>query len=317
MAIVIVGASGTTWVLVGLLILATIPFSVVWGRSLRGRAERGGGDRRTVPSTSEVLVGVCTDFFDTLGIGSFATTTSLYRLLRARIRVPDRVIPGTLNVGHTIPTLAQALIYIAIVRVEPWTLTLMIGGALLGAWWGSGVVARWPVRPIRLGLGASLVAAAALILAQQLHGVPGGGDALGLRGGRLAVGVACNVALGAFMTLGIGLYGPCMMLVSILGMNPIAAFPIMMGSCAFLMPVAGARFIARDAYVPSAALGLALGGTPAVLVAAWLVRSLPLNTVRWLVIPVVGYAAVQMLNAAAHSEADGESSFPNRARRKR
>ena len=145
MAIVIAGASGTTSVLAGLLILAAVPFAVVWGRSLRGHAQRGGGERRTVPSTAEVLVGVCTDFFDTLGVGSFATTTSLYRLLRGRIRVPDRVIPGTLNVGHTIPTLAQALIYIAIVRVEPWTLTLMIGGALLGAWWGSGVVARWPV----------------------------------------------------------------------------------------------------------------------------------------------------------------------------
>ena len=49
-----------------------------------------------------------------------------------------------------------------------------------------------------------------------------------------------------------------MILVSLLGMNPTAAFPIMMGSCAFLMPVGSLRFIRERAYSLPSALGLAL-----------------------------------------------------------
>jgi uncharacterized membrane protein YfcA len=251
------------------------------------------------PSAFEIAVGAVSDFFDTLGIGSFATTASLFKL---RGSVPDRLIPGTLNVGHALPTLAQALIYIAIVRVERTTLVSMIGASMVGAWLGAGIVARWSMRAIQFGMGLALLGAVLLMVAQQATLLPHGSEALGLHGGWLVAGVAGNFVLGALMTLGIGLYAPCMILVSLLGMNPTAAFPIMMGSCALLMPVAGARFIAKNAYSPSAALGLTLGGLPAVLVAAWVVRSLPLQAVRWLVIGVVTYASAAMLRSAARRE---------------
>jgi uncharacterized membrane protein YfcA len=107
-----------------------------------------------------------------------------------------------------------------------------------------------------------------------------------------------SVILGALMTLGIGLYAPCMILVSLLGMDPKAAFPIMMGSCAFLMPVASARFIQAGRYSPRVALGLALGGLPGVLIAALIVKSLPLTAMRWLVVLAVIYAAFTMLRSA-------------------
>ena len=102
----------------------------------------------------------------------------------------------------------------------------------------------------------------------------------------------------ALSTLGIGFYAPCMTLVSLLGMNPQVAFPIMMGSCAFLMPVASARFIQKRSYSLRPALGLALGGVPAVLIAALLVRSLGVTALRWLVVAVVLYTAVVMLRSA-------------------
>ena len=130
------------------------------------------------------------------------------------------------------------------------------------------------------------------------HAMPGGGTALGLDGTRLIVGCVINFMLGALMTLGIGLYAPCMIMVSLLGMDPTAAFPIMMGSCAFLMPTASMRFIRRDKYDLRAALGLALGGIPAVLIAAFIVRSLPLDYVRWLVVAVVVYTAAVLLRSA-------------------
>jgi hypothetical protein len=125
---------------------------------------------------------------------------------------------------------------------------------------------------------------------------------LALSGVKLALGLIGNFILGALMTLGIGLYAPCMIMVGLLGMNARAAFPIMMGSCAFLMPVSSATFIRKDAYSPRAALALGIGGLPAVLIAALLVKSLPLYYVRWLVVGVVFIAATMMLRSAAKNQ---------------
>ena len=257
-------------------------------------AQRAPATDASVPTATEIGVGAVTNFFDTLGIGSFATTTALFRSLRL---VPDRVIPGTLNAGHTLPTVVQAFIYTTIVRVDVTTLFALIAAAVLGAWLGAGVVASWPRKKVQVGMGAALLVAATLMFMTQMNLFPGGGDALGVRGARLAIGVGVNFVLGALMSLGIGLYAPCMILVSLLGMNPTAAFPIMMGSCAFLMPVGSLRFIREGSYALRAALGLAIGGIPGVVLAAFIVKSMPLYAVRWLVIVVVVYTAVTMLMA--------------------
>ncbi len=259
---------------------------------IRGFARARDSDRLT---PGKVATGFVTNFFDTLGIGSYAPTTALFRFWRL---VPDERIPGTLNVGHTLPTIVQAFIFTRIVPVDARTLILMIGASMAGAWLGAGVVASWSRRTVQVGMGLALIAAAALMLARQLELTPAGGDALGLTGLRLGVAVGVNFALGALMTLGIGLYAPCMILVSLLGMNPTTAFPIMMGSCAFLMPVASVRFIKSGKFSPGACLGLLIGGVPAVLIAAFIVKSLPIGAVRWLVVVVVLYTATALLRAA-------------------
>jgi uncharacterized membrane protein YfcA len=197
-----------------------------------------------------------------------------------------------------LPTVAQALIYTAVIPVDVLTLVSMIAAAVLGAWLGAGVVAKWPKRKVQIGMGAALLAAAAFFLMKQLNLFPAGSDVIGVRGAKLAMAVGGNFVLGALMTLGIGLYAPCMTLVGLLGMTERTAFPIMMGSCAFLMPVGSLRFIREQSYSLRAALGLALGGVPAVLVAALIVRELPLYWVRWLVIVVVVYTAIAMLFSA-------------------
>jgi uncharacterized membrane protein YfcA len=248
------------------------------------------------PTPGEIGIGAVTNFFDTLGIGSFATTTAFFRFLRL---VPDRIIPGTLNSGHTLPTVVQAFIYTTMVKVDVLTLFAFIGAAVLGAWLGAGIVASWPKRRVQIGMGVALLVAATLMLMTQFNLFPGGGEALGVRGIRMVIGLAINFLLGALMSLGIGLYAPCMILVSMLGMNPTAAFPIMMGSCAFLMPVGSLRFIRERCYSLRAALGLAIGGIPGVLLAAFIVTSLPIHAVRWLVIVVVVYTALTMLYSAA------------------
>jgi uncharacterized membrane protein YfcA len=250
------------------------------------------------PRVADTVLGFVTNFFDTLGIGSFAPTTAVFKLWR---RMPDEQIPGTLNVGHALPTLAEALIFIAAVSVDLTTLVSMIAAAIAGAWLGAGLVSRLPRRAVQVGMGTALLIAAGLFLASNLQWMPGGGVAAGLTGGRLLFAVAANFVLGALMTLGVGLYAPCLILVSLLGMNPLVAFPIMMGSCAFLMPIGGMRFIRLKRYSPRAALGLTMGGIPAVLIAAFIVKSLPLIWVRWLVVVVVLYAATLMLSLASRT----------------
>jgi uncharacterized membrane protein YfcA len=270
--------------------LGAFTFFLVWAW-LRGK-ERAPG----VPSLFELFLGMVTNFFDTLGIGSFAPTASVFKF---RHMVPDEKIPGTLNVGHALPTLLEAFLFIAIVKVDIVTLVLLMTASVAGAWFGAGIVARWPRRWVQIGMGIALLAAAGFFLMSNLNLFPAGGTALILQHWRLLAGVIGSLMLGALMTLGIGLYAPCMILVSLLGMDPKAAFPIMMGSCAFLMPVASARFIRAGSYSPRASLGLALGGLPGVLIAALIVKSLPLTAVRWLVVVAVIYAAFTMLRSAA------------------
>jgi uncharacterized membrane protein YfcA len=244
------------------------------------------------PRPADVLIGFAANFFDTLGIGSFAPTTAVFKMQQ---RMADEDIPGTLNVGHALPTVAEALVFVAMVTVDLTTLIAMIVAAVVGAWLGAGIVARAPRRIIQLGMGVALLVAAALMLAKNLAWLPAGGEALGLHGLTLVFGVCANCLLGALMMLGVGLYAPCLVLVSLLGMSPLAAFPIMMGSCALLMPVGGARFVRTRRYNPGAALGLTLGGIPGVLCAAFIVGSLPIAWLRWLVVIVVTYAAALML----------------------
>ena len=277
-------------ILLGALLVVAVAFIVFWMRLARGQRHHGTGS-----SALHVAIGFVTNFFDTLGIGSFATTTTLYRLWKL---VPDQKIPGTLNVGHAAPTFVQAFIFITIVQVELQTLVLLIAASVVGAWLGASIVSRLPRQQIQRGMGIALLAAAALMVMTALDLLPGGGEALALTDGKLILAIGITFALGALMTLGIGAYAPIMIMVSLLGMNPTAAFPIMMGACAFLMPAASIQFIRKEKYDLRAAVGLAIGGAPAVVIAALIVRSLPLAYVRWLVVVVVLYAAATLLRAS-------------------
>lgn len=339
------GAVYARRILLALLALLALGFCGFWAWHLK--RDKDGG----VPSVYQLFVGVVTDFLDTLGVGSFATTSALFRsalgmllaglpaaviaafylnelkieggvhplvfaaavyvaatLLLAMIQmayfprhtVQDENLPGTLNVGHTLPTITQAFIYITLVKVEMFTLVSMIAASVLGAWLGASVVTRLSRRGIQFGMGLALIAAASLVVARLLGSLPDPktGDALGLEGGLLVTALVGSFVIGALMTIGIGAYAPIMIMVNLLGMKEETAFPIMMGSCAFLMPIASAQFIRTRRYDQRAALGLTLGGIPAVLVAAFIVTQLSQEAVKWLVVVVVVYTGVSMLFAA-------------------
>jgi len=284
--------------LLGVLVVSGLLLVWHW----RTAARAGGPAAPGRPGAVDAAIGFGTNFFDTLGIGSFAPTTAIFRLWRL---VPDELIPGTLIVGHALPVLAQALFFISAVEVDPWQLTTLIAACVAGGWVGAGLVASLARRTIQLAMGTALLVAALLMLLGMFGLFPAGGTATAFSPAGFAVAVAASVAFGALLTIGIGNYAPSLILFSLMGMDPRAAFPIMMGSGAFVAAIAGVRFVRAGRFHQRAALGLALGGVPGVLVAAWLVQSLRLPALRWLVLVVVVYAAVTLLKTAVRTPCEG------------
>lgn len=277
--------------LLGVLGLFTAAFSVVFGRDLN--KHKNELEKETSFAITGII-GFVVNFFDTLGIGSFAPTTAA---LRAFKQTKDKVIPGTLNVSCTIPVVIEAFIFISAIEVEPITLISMLAAAVVGSVLGAGIVSKLPERKIQFVMGIALLVTALIMTTQRLGLISslGTGEAIGLSGIKLIIAIVGNFILGALMTAGIGLYAPCMAFVYLLGMSPRVAFPIMMGSCAFLMPAASIKFVKEGAYNRKASLAITIGGVIGVIIAAYLVKSLPLEILTWLVIAVVTYTALTLL----------------------
>lgn len=238
------------------------------------------------------LIGFFVNFFDTLGIGGFAPMAAIFKHFKI---VNDRIIPGTLNTAMCLPIMVEALIFMKEVKVDSVTLISMIVSAIIGSILGAGLVSKMDERKVQKNMAIALFGVLTIMLAGKMDMMPMGGDAIGLTGFKLVVAVIGNFVLGALMTLGIGLYAPCMALVYALGLSPIVAFPIMMGSCAYLMPAASIRFIKENSYNRKATLIINLTGVIGVIIAAYLVKSLPLDILTWLVILVIGYTAIKLL----------------------
>jgi len=337
--------------------ILTLVYIAVWVKTARGASDTPDPG---APDAERIAVGFFANFFDALGIGSFATSTTYFRLRRL---VRDELIPGSLNVGYALPTITQAFIGITLIAVEPWTLVLMIATAVAGSWFGAGVVAHMPRRAIQVGMGIALLVAAGFMFAKVLRIMPAdavavgaqpaalraaaGADAapvatlppgtpldlvepgrswsevtvpptgqrgfvateaatgivLGVSGLKLALALVGSFLLGSIMPLGIGYYAPCMVLIALLGMNLRVAFPIMMGACAFLMPISSMKFFEARRYSLKTTIGMTLGGVVGSALALLVVKSLPLYYVMWLVTFVIIYTAVSLLRTAAKEKA--------------
>lgn len=249
------------------------------------------------PTVGDMLIGGVTSFLDTLGIGNYAQITALFKL---RGHPPDELIPGTLNVGNAVGILLTAALFTTIVKVDPTLLIAMLASAAAGAWIGAGLVSRMPRRMIQWFMGAALLIAAGFFTMTNLGILATGGTAMGLDGWRFVVAVAANFVLGALMCVGIGNYAPSMALLALLGMHPIAAYPIMMASDGVLIPVASLGFLRSGLFAPAVAMGLTLGGILGTLAAVPLVSMLAdhLTVMRWVVTGVITYAAIAMLRSA-------------------
>lgn len=313
------------------------------------------------------FIGFISDLLDTWGIGSFATCQAGFKFSRS---CDDELMPGTLNIAHTIPTIVEFLLFLELIQISGVTLVALIAGAVIGAVFGASIVSKWSKKLIRIALGCALVILAGVLSCKLAHIGPfestmkpkaiveemqsqgikiTGADmwvdktthssklskreqavytdpsvapselnnviqklkdegttsidkrklsavikghlVYGLTGAKLLIGVLGNMLLGALMTIGVGLYAPCMALISTLGMNVTAAFPVMMGSCAFLMPSAGLKFLKEGKYDRKAAVMITLFGCAGVFVAYKVASMLPMNTLTGIIVCVMLYTA--------------------------
>lgn len=252
------------------------------------------------------IIGFVTNFFDTLGIGSFAPTMFFWKTLGGMARDEknvdkDELVPGTLNIGDTFPVILEALLFMDFVEVEPLTLVGLLVAACLGGWLGAGIVCKWDINKVRIGLGICLLCTATVVILRQFQLGPfkgGVGSDLGLHGVKLVIGLLLNFLFGALMNLGFGLYAPCMGMLMILGMDVGAIFPIMMGSTAIQMPFSSTKFINEGKYDVTATWCLGLFGLLGVIVAYVWVKSLDLTILLYLVIVAQLYTAIRYLSAA-------------------
>ena len=244
------------------------------------------------------IIGFVANFLDTLGIGSFAPSSAAFKMTKS---VDDSLVPGTLNVGDTIPVCVEAFLFFGIVDMDILTLVLMLVAAVLGSLVSASIVTKFDRKKVRYTLFVGLFLLATVILLKVFNVPPFGtvGTALGLRGIKLVIAVVGNFILGALMSIGVGLYAPCMAMVLALGMNSTCAFPAMMGSCAFLMAFGnGPKFIKEAKIDIVATWTQAIFGTIGVFVAYYLVKSLPLATLTKVIVVVVYFTAFLYLKDA-------------------
>lgn len=282
-------------ILYSTLVLLNLVFLIRW--ILLSRRQRLGAQ----PAKGDIAIGVGTNFLDVLGIGNYAQITALFKLRRSPA---DLLIPGTLNVGNVLPSFVSSMMLTTAINVEPVLLTCMVLSAGAGAWIGSGIVSRMRQRTIQVFMGIALLIAGVFFTLANVGVLPPAGTAMGLAGWRFVVAVMANFVFGALMCVGIGNYAPSMALLAFLGMHPIAAYPIMIGSDGVLIPVASLGFLRTGRFDQGVAVGLTIGGIVGTLLAFPLVASLEnhLTILKWLVTVVVFYAGYTMLRSALHRD---------------
>lgn len=278
--------------LLGLIVAINAYFIIYFVRDLiknKQSFKEEPGDTRILPFTSFIIF-----FLSTFGISDFAIGTVLYPKMNW---VSMKKLPGTLNTQCVVPVAVMALSYITAINVGIKTLAVCIVCQVIGAYLGPRFVVKLPERTIKLFVGVGLLVAAFLIFAGQMNWIPSNGTASELYGGKLVLAGFLLFVYGALNNIGIGSYALTMVTVYLLGLNPVAAFPIMMGACTFSVPIGSVQFIKFNEYSRKITLFTSTFGVLGVLVAVFLVKSLNTYMLKWLVIFVLLYSAYTMLGS--------------------
>jgi len=238
------------------------------------------------------LIGGIAYFLDTLGIGSFATSTAMLRSFK---QIQDKNLPGTLNVTSVLPLLLEAFIFIAIIQVDTVTIVAMVTAACIGAWIVASIIHKVPEQRICFIISIFLFIAATVSILKQLNIVPiDYTGAIGLTGIKLVIAVLASAIIGALGAVGIGSYAPFLALALTLGLSARAMFPIMMSAAALGGGFASIKFIKTGNYDRKASLAMTIVALLGVVIAAYIVKTLPLNILTWIVIGVIYYTSITL-----------------------
>lgn len=251
-------------------------------------------------------IGFITDLLDTLGIGTFATTTTLFKL--TKLVEEDRKIPATMTTAHIIPVLVEALLFITIVEVDLMTLIAMATTAFLGAFVGAKVTQGWDTRMVQRILGVLLIIAAGFMVYRMLTN-PGAdltNEVKGLTGWKLLVGMAFDFLVGMLMSMGLGNYAPELIFFSLMGISPAVALPVMMLNAAMIMTAGAKQFIQSGRVSWPGVPGIIVGGVLGVLTAALFLSSLDVNNLKILVIFIASYTGLTLLRSSLITPAKKE-----------
>ena len=282
-----------TKIVLGLIFILIIFFTVIFLKDIF-RAKAANQLEKETSFWKMGIVGFIALFLDSLGIGSFNTITPMVKNFKL---TKDKTLPGTLMVSTTLGGAVEAFIFVTVIKVDPTTLIVTTIMASLGAFIGAGIISKLPEKLIQLAMGTALAVVALLILLGQLKLMPSGGTAIGLSGMNLIIAGVVVFILGAMMNIEIGFFAPCMALVYAMGMSPAAVFPIMMVACAFLQPTASLKFIREGTYDRKASLAIAIFGVIGALIAFLIVKSIPLDALKWIILAVVLYTSLKMFKS--------------------
>jgi len=253
--------------------------------------------RRARPTGEALLLGAVVNFFDTFGISSFAQTTAW---MKFRKMVPDRLIPPTMIAGLTPPAMAESIVFLILlgVRVDP---VLLFGAAMatfVGGVIGAPLVVRAHAWIVQMTVAIGLTMAGIAFVLAIAGKLPAGGTASGLPMGLTIIAIAASFVFGLLANFGVGNYAPTLVLLSLMGMDPHYCFPIMASGASLMGAGSSVRFIKVPEIDLRIVVGLTLGGIPAVLVAALIVKQMDVDVLRYVITVVVFYTATVMARAA-------------------
>lgn len=231
---------------------------------------------------------------DTLGLGSYAIIVALSKAFRL---IDDQLLPGTLNGQAILPTMVESLFFLEVVHVSLLMLVTLLAGACLGAFISGYVVSRLNRQMVRLSMGMAFLLMAVLVLLNQLHLLPIAGDKTMLATGPLILAFFLMIIAGALPAVGIGIYAPIQIILFLLGVSPLLAFPIMSTACALQVSVTTIPFVYNRHLDLKAAAILGLFGCLGVMIAAPFVAHLKLANLRWLLLIIILYNTVMLFRS--------------------
>ncbi|HEL1612991.1 TPA: sulfite exporter TauE/SafE family protein [Streptococcus suis] len=243
-------------------------------------------------------IGYVTDLLDTLGIGTFATTTSL--LKATKLIEDDRRIPATMTTAHIIPILLEALLFITIVEVEMMTLISLAIAAFTGASVGARVTQHWDTKKVQRVLGILLIIAAGIMVYRMVTnpGADLANDVRGLTGWKLLVGIIFDFFIGMLLSMGLGNYAPELIFFSLMGISPAVALPVMMLNAAMMLSAGAKQFIQSGRVNWPGVPGIIVGGVLGVLTAAFFLSNLDINNLKILVVFIAAFTGLTLLRSS-------------------